>query len=280
MECRLENITVHYEEFGDGRPLIMLHGFGPDHRLMTGCMEPVFQRRDGWRRIYPDLPGMGKTEGPEWITNTDQMLDVVSDFIDKVVPGQRFALAGESYGGYLARGIAYRKFALIDGLLLICPVIEANRANRTLPAHVTLVKDPTLISRVKPEDKEVFEQFASGAVVQSQRIWERTRDEVYSGVSIADEAFLTRIQTSGYAFSFDVDALPASFEKPALILAGRQDSVVGYADAWKILENYPRGTFAVLDRAGHNLEIEQEGLFNALVNEWLDRVEENLSLTV
>jgi hypothetical protein len=34
-------------------------------------------------------------------------------------------------------------------------------------------------------------------------------------------------------------------------------------------------TFAVLDKAGHDLQIEQEKLFNALVNEWLDRVEES-----
>jgi pimeloyl-ACP methyl ester carboxylesterase len=52
--------------------------------------------------------------------------------------------------------------------------------------------------------------------------------------------------------------------------------MVGYRDAWEILENYPRSTFAVLDRAGHNLQIEQETLFNALVNGWLDRVEENI----
>jgi len=44
---------------------------------------------------------------------------------------------------------------------------------------------------------------------------------------------------------------------------------------WDILENYPRATFVVLDRAGHMLYIEQENLFNALVNEWLDRVEES-----
>jgi hypothetical protein len=50
--------------------------------------------------------------------------------------------------------------------------------------------------------------------------------------------------------------------------------MVGYRDAWTILERYPRATFAVLDRAGHNLAIEQERLFAALVGEWLDRVEE------
>jgi len=29
-----------------------------------------------------------------------------------------------------------------------------------------------------------------------------------------------------------------------------------------------------LDTAGHNLQIEQPQLFNTLVNEWLDRIEE------
>jgi hypothetical protein len=43
------------------------------------------------------------------------------------------------------------------------------------------------------------------------------------------------------------------------------------------LENYPRGTFVVLDRAGHGLGVEQEDLFRALVGEWLDRVEETSS---
>ncbi|WP_177184527.1 alpha/beta fold hydrolase [Psychrobacillus sp. OK032] len=29
-----------------------------------------------------------------------------------------------------------------------------------------------------------------------------------------------------------------------------------------------------MDKAGHNLQIEQPQLFNTLVNEWLDRMEE------
>jgi uncharacterized caspase-like protein len=31
----------------------------------------------------------------------------------------------------------------------------------------------------------------------------------------------------------------------------------------------------VLDKAGHGLEVEQENVFNCLVDEWLDRVEED-----
>lgn len=64
------------------------------------------------------------------------------------------------------------------------------------------------------------------------------------------------------------------FHRPTLIVAGRQDSSVGYADAWRLVDRYPRATFAVLDRAGHALPHEQGPLLGALVEEWLDRVRE------
>ena len=88
-----------------------------------------------------------------------------------------------------------------------------------------------------------------------------------------DVAFNKRLMKEGYAFSFDVDDVKP-FEKPSLVFAGRQDASVGYKDTLKIIDNYPRGTFAVLDRSGHGLEVEQECVFDCLVSEWLDRVEE------
>jgi pimeloyl-ACP methyl ester carboxylesterase len=153
MECQLKDISVHYEIHGEGYPLISLHGFSPDRRWMSGCLEPIFEHRSGWQRIYPDLPGMGKTPGKEWITNSDQMLDIVLDFIDQVIPSERFVLAGDSYGGYLARGIIYRRPAVVDGLLLICPMIIADHAKRSVPPHVTLVKDPALLSSLKSRER-------------------------------------------------------------------------------------------------------------------------------
>jgi pimeloyl-ACP methyl ester carboxylesterase len=59
-----------------------------------------------------------------------------------------------------------------------------------------------------------------------------------------------------------------------LIVTGRQDHLAGYKQSWSILDSFPRATFAVLDRAGHLLDVEQPALQKALTNEWLDRVEE------
>jgi pimeloyl-ACP methyl ester carboxylesterase len=67
------------------------------------------------------------------------------------------------------------------------------------------------------------------------------------------------------------------FAGPSLIITGRQDAIAGYHDAWNILENYPRATYVVFDRAGHQLE-EKADLVNLLMKEWLDRMEENAHL--
>jgi len=97
--------------------------------------------------------------------------------------------------------------------------------------------------------------------------------ELVPSIEIADHEFLDKLAKC-YQFSFDIQTLPAPFEKPGLILLGRQDSAVGYRDAWNIIENYPRASFVVLDRSGHLLSVEQQGLFQLLTEEWLDRVEE------
>jgi pimeloyl-ACP methyl ester carboxylesterase len=273
MECELRDIGIHYEVRGEGRPIIMLHGWSLDHQHLLGSMEPVFKGRKGWKRIYPDLPGHGRTPGKAWIRNQDGILKVVLDFIEGVIPGKRLVVAGASAGAYLARGVAYHKAAVMDGLLLTVPMVVADDAKRIVPAHVTLVQDPALAAVLTQEQAEVFNDMV---VVQNRKTYGEVTAPPPAPKEAGDADFQAGIRNDPkrYGFSFDVDAVRELFPAPVLIIAGRQDSVVGYRQAWEMLENYPRGTFAVLDRAGHFLEVEQDELYADLVGEWLDRVEE------
>ncbi|USG64598.1 alpha/beta hydrolase [Brevibacillus ruminantium] len=266
-------INIHYTEYGTGTPLIMLHGFAPDSRLLLRCMENLFSDQlHGWKRIYVDLPGMGKSPGKEWINSSDDMLQAVLDFIEEVIPHQDFVIVGESYGAYLARGIIAKQFERVKGLAMICPLIEPEKSKRDTPEHVVLYKDESFLSTLSREE---YEEFTSIAVIQDEYNWRRFDEEILSGVKIADEEFLGRIKKN-YAFSFDIDQLPSTFTHPVVILTGKQDSIVGYKDAWKIIEQFPHASYAVLDRAGHNLQIEQADLFESLMLEWLRRVEKHI----
>lgn len=276
MECQLDNITIHYEAFGEGRPIVMLHGWPADHFTCMRYFEPVFERRSGWRRIYPDLPGMGKTSGMDWIRNQDDVLDIVLDFISHIVPGRNVSIAGYSYGGYLVQGIVYQKPALLDGVCLLTPVtanLLSDEKEHSLPRHITLVEDKALLEELEPDEAKMFQNVF---VVQNRKTLDEVKDYYTRAIKLTDFEFLSRLHKN-FRFTFDVCALAEPFDSPTLILTGRQDSSAGYRGAWDILENYPRATFAVLDRAGHNIPLESEILWHVLVNEWLDRVEEHSS---
>jgi pimeloyl-ACP methyl ester carboxylesterase len=268
MKCETSHGSLVYEAHGEGRPLLLLHGWPLDRRAVVGAFEPLLMDRPGWRRVYPDLPGMGETGALEDIRTQDQVLDTLIEFAEKVFGGEPFAVAGISYGGMLAQGLAQRVGGSMTGMAAVVPAMTA-KERRRVPSHAVLHRQPVDFSDV-PETKEGFEAMA---VVQTQEHLDAWKEMILPGIAIADDEFLERLSES-YEFSFDLLAPPTSFEAPALFLLGRFDETCGYRDALDVIEHYPRGSFAVLDRAGHCLNFEQPDLFAALILEWLDRAAE------
>lgn len=102
-----------------------------------------------------------------------------------------------------------------------------------------------MIRELSPEE---YADFRSMSAVMDRHTWERYANEITPGCHVADFAFLDKIRAR-YGISS-----PTGEVQP-LFLLGRQDTSMGYADALRLLELYPRGTFAFVDRAGHNLQI-------------------------
>ena len=271
MECNVDGTTIHYEEYGTGTPVLCLHGYPLDHRIMTGCLEPVFEAIDGFRRIYPDLPGMGASPVPAGIENADDMLDALIGFVNGAIGKERFLLIGESYGAYMSFGLMLRLRDQIEGMFLICPAVEADSSKRDVPEKELLEYDDGEMEMVK-RDEGYDGSFLDYAVVATQETWLRYKSEIIPGVNAADAEFTERFQGDGYSFSFADKILAFEFNKPVCFILGRQDHVVGYKDSLRLLENFPRATFVVADCAGHILQIERPGLFNAALTDWLDRV--------
>lgn len=98
MMYEYRDINMNYEIIGDGKPVLLLHGFGCSLELMKYCMEPVFGMKEGYQRIYVDLPGMGQSGACPKLAAADKILEVLIAFIQDRIPG-KFLLVGESYGG-------------------------------------------------------------------------------------------------------------------------------------------------------------------------------------
>ncbi|WP_277586127.1 alpha/beta fold hydrolase [Psychrobacillus antarcticus] len=258
-------LRFYIEEVGEGIPVLMIHGFSPDHRLMKGCMEPIFNQKIGYRRIYFDLPGMGKTENYQKISSSDDILEAVLNLIEHHIPNEPFLIVGESFGGYLARGVIEKLNHRILGAAFICPLIKPNHKERELPPHEVIEADYEFLDSLNSEERE---DFYNNNVVLNASVWERYQKEIVAGVKLANIPFLNKLQKQ-YPLKTLIDTRP--FRMPSIFILGKQDSVVGFKDAMKLDDIYTHASFAILDKAGHNLQIEQPYLFSCLIEEWLTR---------
>lgn len=136
---------------------------------------------------------------------------------------------------------------------------------KLLPDKQVIVSDEEFLNALTSTERE---EFCELAVVANEYTYKRFKEEIKPGLDIANDGFIERLQKN---YSLTLDFQHKKYEKPVLFLAGRQDISVGYQDIVGIIEDYPRATLAVLDMAGHNLQIEQPELFESLVSEWVRR---------
>jgi pimeloyl-ACP methyl ester carboxylesterase len=256
MECRIKEVVVHYVERGSGMPLVALHGAGVDHREIEAAVEAIVPGT-GYRRIYPDLPGMGRSTTDGLNSNND-VVTLLGDFIDQAEGP--VLLLGHSYGAYLARGVAARRPDTVLGLALLCPVAERSR---NVPHHAVVRQDVDAYDQLDPGQQAGFDEYF---VVRTRATARRYREQVVPGTALVDETALERIFAR-----WAIDFGSHTFSAPTLIAAGRRDSVVGYIDAIDLLENYPRSTLAVVEDAGHAFMHERPDLFASLLIDWLGR---------
>lgn len=257
---------------GSGLPIVFVHGWTMDHRDEAWDYEPVLQRRGGWRRIYVDLPGMGRSAATT-VRDQDEILERLLAFVDREVPAGRFAIAGTSAGAYLAQALAERRRDRVAGLLLRMPMTVPDDRKRDRDAAEVLV--PGKAATGTGDE-------ASPAIVQGPcyvaSLRHKNRARVEAAQSLANRSVLDPIRNDPSRYSLSASPRPpgAPLAAPVLIIAGRQDTSVGYRDAWRHVARYPRATYVALDRAEHGFPIDRSNraLFESLVEDWLDRIEE------
>ncbi len=254
MRCRVGETEIHFVEHGEGTSVLVLHGAGVDHREAEACFEPALHAQAGYRRIYPDLPGMGRTPAPASLRSADDVCNCLVQFVDQVANVEELLVLGHSAGAYYATGIAARRPDRVAGLALICPLLPGARR---VPEHRALIGSGELGD----------EGFRGYFVIQTPAMLERYERFVSPAMALVDPAAMQRI---GERWELTTPDGPA-YQGPTLVVAGRRDSTVGYAAAADLLDDHPGATLAVIDGAGHALPHEKPDLLGALIQDWLGR---------
>ncbi|MER7842817.1 alpha/beta hydrolase [Kitasatospora sp. NPDC096077] len=259
--------VLHHTVVGDGTPLVLIHGYTVDHRVLLP-LEPVFADRPGWRRLYLDLPGHGASPRLSGPTSATALAEAVFDWIDAELGDRPFAVVGQSFGGQLARAVTARYGEQVLGSALLVPVVRWH-GERTLPEETVLERDEELLARLPAADRELFGYVMARLTEPS---WELFEQYVLPGLRVHDQAAAAELEAD-FLLPDWPEHKASEHRGRHLLVTTRQDALVGWRDQLALLGHYPRMTAAVLDGVGHNPQVEDAEAVRGLVGRWLDALQ-------
>ena len=277
-----EEAILSAQEFGSGIPILFIHGWQMDSNAEKYDFEPVFSSSSGFRRIYVDLPAHGSSPSYQVQDLNDIYMHLTRFIAQRIGSASHFLLVGSSCGAYLARALAIKHAQQVDGLLLRVPLIQPDNSMRDVDPFQPLVRNSTEIpndtsSPTRETEPDLPDPILIHTPAYITALHAKSTQAVLPAVRRANTQVLDPIRNDPQRYQLNPTehaSVKQKFFAPTLILTGRHDTVVGYRDSLALTEIYPRSTYVVLDRGTHGLPVDEGGVFEALVRDWLGRVDE------
>lgn len=136
---------VHYQEWGEGGPVIALHPLALESTVFQGLGQALAGR--GLRTLAADLPGFGKTPAPDGPLTMAALAEPVLELARCLERPP--LLLGLSMGGRVALEVALTEPEAVRGVVLVAPFLPLRRWRR---AHGVMRRfDPSWGERIRLE---------------------------------------------------------------------------------------------------------------------------------
>lgn len=231
--------NLAYEKVGEGKPLVILHGWGSSKRVMM----PVAQNLAPIRTSYAlDLPGFGDSPEPSKAWSIDDYADAVQAFIESL-DEEKVDVLVHSFGGRIMLKLCARDFgkAHIDKVLITGGAgMKPKRSMKFYFKKYTAktLKAPFTILPGSPREKAL-------GWLRSTSLWKSLGSSDYSKLSgVMRETFVKSV--SEYLES----TLP-NISHEVLLLWGRNDDATPIYQAERIEKGIENAALVIIEDAGH-----------------------------
>ena len=225
----IKGLKVNYKILGEGRPLLILHGWGSRSENWIKVAKPISEK--GIKVIIPDLPGFGQSDRPKEAWSLDDYSDFVQEFA-KSLGLERFSLLGHSFGGSLATKLSLRIPEKIDRLYLVSAACFRRKSIRKRILFV-IAKIFKIFSFI-PFLRKAFYRFIV-----------RKSDYSYTD-GIMKEIYLKAIKT-------DLSDVLEKIQVPTTIIWGEKDNITPLKQARIINQKINNSKLIIIPKADHDL---------------------------
>ena len=250
---------------GDGPALLLVHGFPLDRTLWAHQVATL----SGWRRIAPDLRGMGSSDAPAEGYGMAAYADDLARLLDRLEIA-RAVVAGLSMGGYVVFEMLRRHRDRIAGVILMDTRADADgdegRAGRDAMVRVAEAEGARAVAeRMLPRVLGRSTQQTQPVLVEQVR--EMMARTPVAGVVGALRAMKERADSTPLLPSIDV---------PALVVVGQEDELTPPSAAKVLAGAIPSAAMTVIPGAGHLTPLEAPTAVSRVMAEFLEHVRDRV----
>ena len=262
---KTKNWDVHYNEAGEGFPLVLVNGGGPGASGWSNYNPNIPYLSQYFRVIAIDLPGWGQSQ-PVAYEDRDNS-GVLAEFLETLGIAKA-AVVGNSMGGASVIRLAYERPDLVSHLITMGS-----------PSGVPgLFEAGGLTEGVKVLERAYFEP-------SMETVRALTEIMTFDHSNITDELVAERLKNTlaqkahvdnwigghgkGPMVRLNQEKIP-TITAPTLLMHGRDDRVTTFAHAIRLAGMIRNSRAVIVNRCGHWLQLEHANEFNSTVRRFLE----------
>lgn len=250
--------SVHYEVFGRGKPVILLHGWLESWWLWQETMDYLGKY---YRTYAIDFWGFGESDKKRESFTVPDFVDLVDQFMEQLgIP--RAPLVGHSMGGTVSLSVAIKHPEKVSKVVVIGSPIEGS----SLSILLKLASIRTIASLVyKMMSALKLSIRVAAPIITRESRWPDMIHEDLDQVTL--ESFLLSISSLRQT---DLTPNLAPIYQPVMGMYGDRDVIVN-PNQWNILDrSLQRVRIERYRRAGHFIMLDEPKHFKNTLKEYLD----------
>lgn len=261
-------IDVYYEEYGQGTPIVVLHGATADHRTWAEQLQPL---ADDYRIIPLDLRGHGKTGTSNLDTYTvDVYVEDLVAFIDALNLSQPVIL-GHSWGGMIGYRFAAQHPDKLSALVTVGATTSHTLSKGEwvyksvfFPAVTLLMDNDRIMNGINWLLERVFGEDAGGDTDELDRLREQHRCDVPE-INADERSKIFDALTEYWGSSRPLEPITV----PVLMLYGENELPFPSKHADFLQEKLEQCQVEEIPEAGHNSQADNPEFILSRIREFM-----------
>jgi 3-oxoadipate enol-lactonase len=260
-EITVNGINLYYEVYGDGEPLIFLHGFAVDH-LVFSAMPEAYQSY--YQVILLDNRGSGQSDCPSEPYSIEVMAEDIAEFCRVLGLGPAH-FVGHSMGGMILQQLAHRYPKQVRSAVF-CNTDVAIDIRYALAAKARLA-----FIEAKCPLRELIESgmgwtFSTDFLERPGMVEQIINLRMANPFPITPMGYRNQLNA---LLNFNSSDWVGKIKAPSLVIGADQDIIIFESRIRRLAKSIPNAQYKKITASGHAPFIEQPDAFHALVKKFL-----------